>query len=153
MFTFKLQSVLDHRQMIEDNIKKELAGIRQQIIDNQKQLDVLMQKEIDTAYALKKEQTRGLASDSVVAYHVYLKNLSEQIFKQRQVIDDIKKAEADKQEALLEAMKKRQILEKLKEQGMDRYRKDVLNKERAFIDEIAVNQFVRSGMSGNGEDE
>ena len=153
MFTFKLQSVLDHRQMIEDNIKKELAGIRQRVIDNQKKLEVLMQKEIDTAYALKKDQAQGLASDSVVAYHAYLKNLSERIFKQRQVIDDIKKEEADKQEALLEAMKKRQILEKLKEQGMDRYRKDVLDKERAFIDEIAVNQFVRSNMSGNGEDE
>jgi flagellar FliJ protein len=153
MFTFKLQSVLDHRQMIEDNIKKELAGIRQRVIDNQRKLDGLMQKETDTANALKNEQAQGLASDNVVAYHAYLKNLSDRILKQRQVIEEVKKEAADKQETLLEAMKKRQILEKLKEQGMDRYRKDALNKERAFIDEIAVNQFVRSKMSGNGEDE
>ena len=30
MYTFKLQPVLDHRQLLEDNIKKELAEIRQQ---------------------------------------------------------------------------------------------------------------------------
>ncbi len=28
MYTFKLQTVLDHRQFVEDNLKRELAGIR-----------------------------------------------------------------------------------------------------------------------------
>ena len=153
MFTFKLQSVLDHRKMIEDNIKKELAEIRQRVIENQEKLELLMQKEMNTAHALEQEQAQGLTSDGVVAYHAYLKNLSQKIIRQRQVIDDVQKEEAVKKEALLEAMKKRQILEKLKEQGLDRYHKDLLKTERAFIDEIAVNQFVRSSMSGNGEDE
>lgn len=153
MFTFKLQSVLDHRQMIEDNIKKELAEIRQKVIESKKKLEVLMQKEIDTAHALENEQAQGLASNGVIAYHAYLKDLSKRVSTQQQIIDDIRKEEAVKQDALLVAMKKRQILEKLKEQGMDRYKKDILKTERAFIDEIAVNQFVRSTMSSNGEGE
>ena len=53
----------------------------------------------------------------------------------------------------LKAMKKRQILEKLKEQGLDRYHQSILKKERVFIDEIAVNQFVRSTLSRNGDEE
>ena len=33
MYTFNLQAVLDHRQYVEDNLKKELAEIKQLILD------------------------------------------------------------------------------------------------------------------------
>ena len=59
--------------------------------------------------------------------------------------------ELEKQDALLEAMKKRQILEKLKDQGIDRYNQMMLKKEMDFIDEIAVNQFVRKTINVNGD--
>ena len=152
MYIFKLQSVLDHRQLIEDNIKKELAEIRQLTVDNQNKLEILKEKEMNTIQALRKEQAKGLASDGVVAYHAFLTDLSKRMIKQQQQIDDIREQESAKQNELLEAMKKRQILEKLKDQGMDRYDKSILKKERAFIDEIAVNQFVRSSQSDNGDE-
>jgi flagellar FliJ protein len=138
--------------MTEDNVKKELAKIRQQVRENKLKLDGLKQKEMNTIHALEKEQAQGLASDGVVAYHAYLKNLSQQISQQQKIIDNIHAQEAAKQSELYEAMKKRQILEKLKEQGVDRYHKNILKKESAFIDEIAVNQFVRSKMNSNGEE-
>ena len=153
MYTFKLQSVLDHRQLIEDNIKKELAEIRQQVVENQNKLELLRQKEMDTIHALKKEQAQGLASDGVLAYHAFLEDLSQRITQQHKRIEDIHAQESAKQDELLEAMKKRQILEKLKEQGLDRYHQSILKKERTFIDEIAVNQFVRSNLSSNGDEE
>ena len=153
MYTFKLQSVLDHRQLIEDNIKKELADIRQQAIESQEKLERMKQKEIDTVNALKREQSQGLSSEAVVAYHGFLKELSRRITSQQQAIDAIHVQAADKKDELLEAMKKRQILEKLKDQGLARYQEEVLKKEQAFIDEIAVNQFVRAAATRkpNGE--
>ena len=153
MYTFKLQPVLDHRQLIEDNIKKELAEIRQKVIESQQQMESLKQKEMDTIRALQQEQAQGLSSDQVVAYHVFLKDLSIRMDKQQRLIADIQMQETAKQDELLEAMKKRQILEKLKDQGLDRYHQSVLKKEQTFIDEIAVNQFVRSTLSRNGDEE
>jgi flagellar FliJ protein len=153
MYRFRLQSVLDHRQLIEDNIKKELAEIRQQAIENQNKLELLREKEIHTMHALKQEQAQGLSSDAVVAYQRFLRDLSRRITQQRQAIAAIHTQEDEKKEELLEAMKKRQILERLKEQGMDRYNQNILKKERDFIDEIAVNQFVRSNVNSNGDQE
>ena len=150
MYTFNMQTVLDHRQYIEDNLKKELAEIRQQAIAAQQQMESLKRKEMDTAAALKLEQAEGVSSDQVVAYHAYLKRLSDHISRQMNVVGEIKDLESKKKDELLEAMKKRQILEKLKDQGLDRYNQMMLKKEMNFIDEVAVNQFVRKTIEKSG---
>lgn len=151
MYTFKMQTVLDHRQFIEDNLKKEHAEIRQLLTAAQQQMESLKRKEKDTAAALKREQEEGVSSGQVVGYHAYLKRLSDRIASQMTVVNEIKDQELKKQLELLEAMKKRQILEKLKDQDLDRYHRIMLKKEMNFIDEIAVNQFVRKTIQKSGE--
>jgi len=151
MYTFNMQTVLDHRHFIEDNLKKELAEIRQQAMAALKLRESLIKKASDTAAALKLEQAAGASSDQVVAYHAYLNRLSDRIAMQTNVIGEIQERKSKKQAALLEAMKKRQILDKLKDQGFDRYNQMMLKKEMNFIDEIAVNQFVRKTIQKNGE--
>jgi len=151
MYTFNLQTVLDHRQFIEDNLKKELAEIKQQVAQARKQLDAMKRKEMDTAALLKDEQARGLSSDGVIAYHAYLKRLAGRIERQASTLDKLVESESEKQNELLEAVKRRQILEKLKEQGLDRYNRAILKKEMALIDELAVNRFARKMMNTNGD--
>jgi len=151
MYTFNLQVFLDHRQYVEDNLKKELAEIKQQVLAARRQLDALKRKEMDTAAALKTEQEQGLSSDQVVAYHNYLKRLASHMVSQKDVVHETKEKETAKQNELVEAVKKRQILEKLKDQGLDRYNQAMLKKEMDFIDEIAVNRFVRKALQSDGE--
>ncbi|BBO73718.1 flagellar export protein FliJ [Desulfosarcina widdelii] len=153
MYTFNLQIVLDHRQFIEDNLKKELAEIKQQVTRARQQLDTMKRKEMDTATVLKEEQSKGLSSDGVIAYHAYLKRLAEQIDRQTSTLGKLVEVESKKQNELLEAMKRRQILEKLKEQGLDRYNRAILKKEMELIDEVAVNRFARKMINANGESE
>jgi len=143
MYTFNMQTVLDHRQFIEDQLKKDLAEIRQQVMAAHQQMKLLKRKEMDTRTALKKEQAEGVSSDQVVAYHAYFKRLSDRIARQVTVIGEIRDRESKTQDALLEAMKKRQILEKLKDQSLDRYNQMMLKKEMNFIDEVAINRYVR----------
>lgn len=152
MYIFKLQAVLDHRQLVEDDLKRELAEIRQRIDAARQKLASLERKEMDTAVALKREQTDGLSSSRVVDYHAYLNRLVDRITRQKTMVGDLKEAEALKQEALHEATKKRQVLEKLKERGLERYNQEMLKKEMNFIDEIAVNQFARKSIQQNGGD-
>ncbi len=151
MYTFRLQAVLDHRQFIEDNLQKELAEIKQQLVDARQLLDALNRKAMTTATALKREQRNGLSSDQVIAYHAYLQRLSDQISRQETITSDIASREAETHADLLDAVKKRQILERLKGKRLDRYNRALLKKETAFIDEIAVNQFARKTANRNGD--
>lgn len=152
MYTFNLQVALDHRQFLEDNLKKELAEIKQ-VAKAREQLDTMKRKEMDTAAVLKDEQAKGLSSDGVIAYHAYLKRLADRIKRQKSTLGKLMEAESEKQGQLLEAMKRRQILEKLKERGLDRYNRTMLKKEMELIDELAVNRFARKMMNANGESE
>ena len=151
MYTFNMQTVLDHRQFIEDQLKKDLAEIRQQVMAAHQQLKLMKRKEMDTRTALRQEQAEGVSSDQVVAYHAYFKRLSDRIARQVTVISEIREQESKKRDALLEAMKKRQILEKLKDQSLQRYQQAMLKKEMNFIDEMAINQFVRKTIQKNRE--
>lgn len=151
MHRFNMQTVLDHRQFVEDLLKKDLAEIRQQAMAAHQQMNLLERKEMDTHTALKQEQAKGVSSDQVVAYHAYLKQLSERIARQVTVLSEIRERESKKQDALLEAMKKRQILEKLKDQSLERYNLMLLKKEMNFIDEMAINQFARKTIHKSGE--
>jgi flagellar FliJ protein len=153
MHTFNMQTVLDHRQYIEDRLKKDLAEIRQKIMAARQQMQSLKQKEANTRQSLKTAQAKGVSSDHVVAYLAYLNRLSDSIAGQETVIGEIKDQESKTQDALLEAMKKRQVLEKLKEQSLDRYNRILLKKEMNFIDEIAVNQFVRKTIQNSGDNQ
>ncbi|BBO88297.1 flagellar export protein FliJ [Desulfosarcina ovata] len=153
MYTFRLQAVLDHRQFVEDNLKKELAEIRQQAMAAEKTLEQMENKEQFTAEALRNEQVSGLASDHVTAYHSYLRRLSDRIVAQKTLIVTIENRISRKQDEVLEAMKKRQILEKLKDQGLDRYNQTLVRKETNFIDEIAVNQYARKALNRHGKND
>lgn len=151
MYKFKLQAVLDHRQFCEDNLKKELADIRHHRLAAQQQLNALKEKEMDTGAALKGEQKQGISSGQVVTYHQFLQWLSQCMAEQKTMVAQLNQQEAAKQVELGEAMKKRKILEKLKDQGLERYNQLMLKKEVNFIDEIAVNQFVRNTIHTRGE--
>lgn len=151
MYTFKLQAVLDHRQFVEDNLKKELAEIRQRLMAARAHLESLIGKEMNTAAAMKKDQAKGVSSDQVVVYHAYFNRLADRIATQKMVILEIEEQETSKQGELRAAMKERQILGKLKDQGCDRYNQMELKKEMKFIDQIAVNQFVRKTIYTRGD--
>ena len=153
MYKFNLQSVLDHRQLIEDNLKKEFSEIKVKVIVEEQLLEVLKRKEMKTIHALKLEQNSGISSQQVVTYHTYINRLFERMTEQEAAIDGIRAEEVKKHGEVLEAVKKRKILEKLKVKGIDRYRQMILDQETKFIDEIAVNQFVRKSIHSRGENE
>lgn len=153
MYAFKLQAVLDHRRFLEDNLKKELSAIRRQLTEARQTVRRLEEKEMMTAAELKKEQKHGLASNQVATYHTYFIRLAERIAEQRRLIEAINEQVTQKQRELQEAMKRRQILEKLKEQGMERYHRELLKEEMQFIDEIAVNRYARQVVETRGGDQ
>lgn len=151
MTIFRLQAVLDHRQFVEDCLKKELADVQKQVSSARQQLDALHQKERQTVEAMQQEQKAGLASHQAVAYHTYLRRLARRIGDQRRVVDEMRSLAAQKQTDLIGAMKNRQILETLREHSMDRHHRAMLKKEMDFIDEIAVNRFARKKALGTGD--
>ncbi len=151
MYTFNLQAVLDHRQLIEDQLKRELAHLQHSLQLARQELERLENRMNATMVTLQQEQAAGMSSGQVVAVHAYLRRLSERISRQTGLVVDVEKQASTKRDQLNEALKRRKILENLKEQGLERYQRMMVKKEMNFIDEIAVSRFVKGAMAKNGE--
>lgn len=142
-FKFKLESLLSHRQFVEDVIQKEyvLAGRR---LTEEKQVEThLREKHAHLAAQLKQNLREPKPVSENRLYVTYLSCLSDRIVRQQRKIQETESERSEKKIALLRAVKKRKILERLKETHADRHRQLHLKTEQEISDEIGIQQFNR----------
>ncbi len=135
---FKLQSVLNYRQRLEDQAQQVLARTLQHQVKLQEQIAQCRQQLDSCAAEVQRRQQEGLSiaeltmyEDQIrhlrqlqVRYHGQLKKLNDQIDRERA--------------ALLTAARERQVMEKLKEKQEAEYRRELDRKEREMLDEISL---------------
>jgi flagellar FliJ protein len=143
MFKFHLQPVLNHRQFIEDALQKAYVHLKTRLSRAQDLLSRWELKKHDLSEELKQKQRQGTNSSALLLYINYLNQLSADIKQQQIKIRHLEEQTGQKREELLDAMKNRKALEKLKEKKATEH-KDLLNKkEQAFLDEIGVRRHGR----------
>ena len=74
-------------------------------------------------------------------YVTYIAYLSEQIGRQRHRVQMVEAEKREKKIALLKAVKKKKILERLKQTHADQYQRFNLKKEQEVSDEIGIQQY------------
>ncbi len=140
MYRFNLESLLNYRRYQEDILQKELADVQNELVRHEQKLHQVKQNRRKCSQDLHQRQKMGGSVSGLIMYFRYLERLSLDIDQQqRRVVKSKKQVDAKRRE-LLEIMKKRKTLEKLKERGflddMQRMRK----KEQNLIDEAAANR-------------
>jgi flagellar FliJ protein len=135
---FKLQSVLNYRQSLEDQAQQVLTASLQRQQDLEDQL-LTQQQALDKAdIELKQRQQEGMTVAEIDLYE-------SQIHHCRRIIEDIqqrlqrleRRIEEERKE-LLHAARERQVLEKLKDKQEAEYRQELSRQERVMLDEISL---------------
>jgi flagellar FliJ protein len=141
MFKFNLQPLLNHRRYLEEVLQKELAQFRKRLTIEQNKLRLLKEKKREYSQRLQQRQkVSGTVSD-LILYLRYLDRLSTELEHQHQQVVAAEKDFKNKRNDLIETMKKRKILEKLKDNRSKAYQQQMLKNERKFMDEVAATQF------------
>ena len=143
MYKFNLESLLNHRKYTEEICQRELAEFKRRLGNEKKKLrDYKTQKQKCWAQ-LQRKQNEGYHASEILVYIRYNDRLTKEIAYQRHRVMAAKKEFVQKRIALIEAMKKRKILEKLKAKELQEYQRMIRKKEQDFMNEIAVNQHNR----------
>ena len=144
MYKFSLDPLLHHRRLLEEQQQKELADLEAKRILAERRLAAVDQarRRCDAAPAASSGMALSAAGWLQLRVH-YLERLrrEEQICQQR--LAAAVKAVSRKRAELLEIVKSRKILEKLKEKGLHDYQVTTSRKEQAFLNEMAVTRFRR----------
>lgn len=143
MYTFSLESVLNHKAFIEEQLQKELAVFKAILEDEKNHLSKLINTKKRLTAELQEKQKNGTSVSEIILYIKFIDQLLNDADKQKKNILDAEKRLEKKRDELIEAMKNKKTLEKLKEKKLNEYREDVSNNERDFMNEVAINGFNR----------
>ncbi len=143
MFTFKLQSVRNYRQSIEEKKLREFVEVRKHLEHEQERLC-----EIGEEKAKLLGELRDLQGNNFTAADISLCCAYHEIFKEKEILQKEIVRQADAavnclREALLEAVQKRKIMDSLSEKQLHEYQKKMAALERDMADEVAVVRFIR----------
>jgi len=141
MYQFNLEPLLNHRRYQVEVLQKELADLKIRLDAEKDKLWALRQKKRETVLQLQEKQTDGRPASEIKLYVDFVEQLSKEMEAQRQKVLKAERKFNLKRLDLVAAMKKRKILDRLKEKGLQAYEKEQLKKERSFMDEVAGHQF------------
>ena len=145
MYKFPLRAVLNHRKFLEENLQKDLGLLKKVLFDERKKLSDLKRDSKKFSRELQKKQQRSINISETLIYVRYIEQLSKKLDRQKETTLDAEKEVNHKHEELIEAIKNRKILEKLKDKGYASYKHSLLRDEQNFINEMASARF-KHGM-------
>lgn len=141
-YQFKLEALRRYRQFQEELQQKELSDaikIHDQIVN---EMQMKVGQRTKTEQELKTHQCTNATAPLISLYENYLKKMDADIDLQRQKVVAVKEMCDEKRNQLLDAMKKRKALERIKEKDFEKYLTTLERKEAAFVNEIAINRFA-----------
>jgi len=141
VFRFNLQSVLEHRKSLEKNFQKELAVLKRVLLQERRKIRNLQRGKQSFLRELRERQKKSLSASEILLYVRFIEHLSSEIDKQKRKIFEVEKKCNQRREDLIEATKKRKILEVLKERGFEAYRYQMMKREQDFLNEVGIYRF------------
>ena len=143
-YEFKLEALRRYRQFEEDQLQKELAEAQRVVEQAQDLLKAHMALRQKTEHEFRKSSQSGEASASQAAmYRSYLQRLAGEIIVCHQQVQSAESACRKVRDALLNAMKRRKALDRLKEKGEQAFMAELNSQEQKFINEMAIQGFAR----------
>lgn len=142
-FQFRLQTKLDLSSREEQQMREELEIRIMQRDQIQRELDGIKEKLKEIEFAIKELMEQGFILEQFLILSNYLPIIREMILNKEM---DLKRAEAaivETRNILIEKMKERKILEKLREKEWANYQLELNREEQKIIDELAINSHFR----------
>jgi len=144
MYRFNLQVVLDYRKRIEEGLQIELSQIQREL-EKEKQLFLAYRREKNYyEEELVKREEKEINVNEALLYRDYLRGMRIKIKEQRDIVAKAKGDFDIKQNELLNATKKRKVLEKVKEKEWKRFKENIERRDRILVDEAGMRKYQRS---------
>ncbi|MFN8009011.1 MAG: flagellar export protein FliJ [Terriglobia bacterium] len=140
-FTFGLESVLDHRKLLEDNERQRMLKIQGAIAKAKEVKEKLQGESAECQKMLSQQGLGPVDIDHVRHLSHYLDKLEKDIIQLTHLISKLEEDKRIQVEKLLQAKKNREIIQKLREKKYSAYQKEAGEMEQKLLDELSVAQY------------
>lgn len=141
---FRLQSILNLKVSLVDNLEVELAHLRLAYQQETEQLDTLQHRTTNEMEALSQQQQAGLLDcKDIQLRQQYLQRLVESIVQQTLRVRQAEQQMETKREELVKMMQDQKTLEKLREHHEAKQRQFLSRREASMVDDIVTTRYAR----------
>ncbi|MEI8389230.1 MAG: flagellar export protein FliJ [bacterium] len=145
-FKFRLQSVLDARQKKLEDCQLGFAKAQNKLHCENLVMANIVKALDETNLSLEEVLKAGNIDNTIILIHQnYIFTLKENIKKQKTIIEQAEKELEEKNQLMLEALKAKKVMEKLKEKALDEFKENINRHEMLLIDEIATGRYAKQG--------
>lgn len=147
-FKFKLQSVLDARIKVLENCQLAMSKVQNRLKQQQNHLQYLYNTVNATTKDLEILLSTGTTIDLIKInnHQGYIVKLKNDIRNQHKLIADTEVELEEKKNKVLQALKAKTMLDKLKEKAQMEFKLYFEKLDLAEIDEIATNRFKKASV-------
>lgn len=136
-----MESVLRHRKHLEEAAQMAFAAALRRLTQARRALEDLIRNQQAYQQELKRKMQANARADELVRYHRYLGRLDREIGSQTDIVEALEVEKEEKRAALLEALKDRKVLEKLKAHYLETEARGQWAQEQKLMNEAAVNRY------------
>ena len=123
-FIYRMQSILDIKQKLEEQAKNEFAKARLQLTLEEDKLQGLMHRKDAYVEEGRKLRESGLNVRDILENRDAIENMKRLITAQQRAVEKAEKVLEEAREKLTEAMKESKTQEKLKEKAFESFMKE-----------------------------
>jgi len=147
-YSFAMENVLNHRQIIEDQCKRDFAlslKVLQECEMNLSKIEEIMR--FKTAEMSTFGNNKVFSSMFFIEFQNYMRRLQREKKNQERKILNAKIDVDQKREKLIEATRNKKVILRLKEIDIKKYTAMMNKLEQNFIDEVAIMNYVNKNHS------
>ncbi|PKM80843.1 MAG: flagellar export protein FliJ [Firmicutes bacterium HGW-Firmicutes-14] len=141
-FVFRLQTALDLRLKEEEMLKEKLCRATEDYKKRLKALEELRVRLTEIQDVIRGKSRRDIDVSEIVRYEDFIPVLAGRIETQKAAVEESRQEMERIRHDLVETMKDRKVLEKLRTGHYQEYVKESLREEQKQIDEMATTGYV-----------
>ena len=137
-FKYSLETVLDYKNQVLDNLKQEHAEITRSVNERREELHHLERTMDDYQTEFDETKSAGVPIESFRLYNICIERMGKIIEEEKEHLVFLEEKQEKKKIEVVEAKVDTSKFEKLKGKKLQEYRKAELKEEEAFAEETAV---------------
>ena len=137
-FSFQLNTVLEYKKQVLDVLKNQHWEIINKIIDQERLISRLEMRYKESNEDFNKKKADGVSIVEALGFEAYLRVLSKKIREEYDKLDELKKEEEKRRDAVVKAKQEIATIEKLKERKQEEYNKDLQKSEEQLVEEFVT---------------
>lgn len=142
-FKYRLETVLDYKNQVLDNLKSEHAVIIQSVNKKQEEIHGLNRELTGMESEFDRTKEAGATIQNYRLFDMCIGRMEEIIDEEKERLKVLRKKEEEKKQEVITARVDTSKFEKLKEKKYKEYQKEAAKADETFIEEFVSNTSLR----------